>query len=90
MNGDILGLVALIATIIGVIVFFYVFGRHYGVEAERRRVESLCHQAILKRGSGSVRWVWNAIGSGRKELMPEKEFFGDQETTHSGPERKPQ
>ena len=76
MNGDVLGLVVLIATIIGVVVFFYLFGRSYGVEAERARIGSLCHQAILKRGSGSVKWVWNAVTSGQKQLMPEEEFFG--------------
>lgn len=75
MNWDVFGLVVLIATIIGVIVFFYLFGRSYGVEAERARIERLCHQAILKRASGSVRWVWNAVGSGAKDLAPEEEFF---------------
>ena len=76
MNWDVLGLVVLIATIIGVVVFFYLFGRAYGVEAERARIERLCHQAILKRASGSVKWVWNAVTSGQKQLMPEEEFFG--------------
>lgn len=76
MNWDVFGLVVLIATIIGVVVFFYLFGRSYGVEAERARIESLCSQALIKRGSGSVRWIMNAIGSGQKELMPEDAFFG--------------
>jgi hypothetical protein len=59
-----------------VIVFFYLFGRSNGIEVERLRVESLCHQAVIKRGSGSVSWIMNAIGSGQRELMPEEKFFG--------------
>lgn len=73
MNWELLTVVA--ATIVGICVF-YLFGRAQGVEAERQRVESLCHQAVIKRGSGSVRWIMNAIASGAKELVPEEKFFG--------------
>lgn len=77
MNLDIFGLATFIVTIIVVVTFFYVIGRANGIGVERMRAESLCHQAILKRNSGSVKWVWNAVSSGRKELVPHAEFFVD-------------
>jgi hypothetical protein len=73
MNGELLTLLA--ATLV-VVCVFYSFGRAHGVGVERQRIESLCHQAVIKRASGSVRWVWNAVSSGQKELAPEEKFFG--------------
>jgi hypothetical protein len=59
--------------------FAWWIGWHQGKASERMRAESLCHQAVVKRASGSVRWIWNAISSGQEELMQEKEFFGEGE-----------
>ena len=75
------------ATLIVVAVLSYSFGRNHGVVAERQRTESLCHQAVLKRCSGSVRWVWNAISSGKELLQSEAKFFGpttDDDMTKQG------
>jgi len=65
-----------IASVMGCMIVAYVVGLFAGVRNERRRVEDLCHQAILQRGSGSVRRVWNAVSSGKTYLMSEDEFFG--------------
>lgn len=76
MNWDIVETVAFLVIVASMLTSFYLYGRANGVLAERKRVESLCHQAVLKRCAGSVRWVWNAISSGQNELISEEAFFG--------------
>jgi hypothetical protein len=68
----------MIALFMGSLVVAYgmfLFGKSIGRRDERSRCHDLCHRAILKRWSGTTRWVMNAISSGGT-LMPAEEFFG--------------
>lgn len=61
------------------LLFGFWLGWSRGVKNERERCERLCHQSMVVEGgrlSGSVGWVWNAVASGRDELLPADEFFG--------------
>lgn len=53
----------------------YFRGWRKGETKERDRCHTLCHQAVLRRWSGTTRWVMNAIASGERQLMDPDEFF---------------
>ncbi len=75
-----LGLAFVLAAIV-----FYFFGLAQGRRRERDRVLDLLHSAIQRRFSGSVRWVWSAVQSGKYELMDQDKFFGPERPSDKPP-----
>ena len=62
------------------IAFAFFKGLERGRENERDRCMYLVHSALMRKNSGTARWIGNAIHSGAPKLMPPAEFFGDDES----------
>jgi hypothetical protein len=54
----------------------YRLGKQHGHDAEKKRCQRLCLEALFYRASGTVRWLANAIDADDDKLMDRDEFFG--------------
>jgi hypothetical protein len=59
-------------------IMFCLYGMKLGQIKERARVEGLLLNAFQLTGVGYVRWILNAVQSGKNDIMDLDKFFGKQ------------